>query len=96
MDALANALGPAVTARADAERVAVAMSGGVDSAVSLLRAGPDAVGVTLRLWLDPAGPGRRAGVLLPERGDRSAGDVSRGSACRTSRSTCASSSGARS
>ena len=56
VDALANALGPAVTARATPSRVAVAMSGGVDSAVSLLRAGPDAVGVTLRLWLDPAGP----------------------------------------
>jgi tRNA-specific 2-thiouridylase len=31
------------------------MSGGVDSAVALLRARPDAVGVTLRLWIDPAG-----------------------------------------
>ena len=31
------------------------MSGGVDSAVALLRAGPEAVGVTLRLWLDPEG-----------------------------------------
>jgi tRNA-specific 2-thiouridylase len=29
------------------------MSGGVDSAVALLRAGPGAVGVTLRLWIDP-------------------------------------------
>jgi tRNA-specific 2-thiouridylase len=56
VDALANALGPAVTARPSTGRVAVAMSGGVDSAVSLLRAGPEAVGVTLRLWLDPAGP----------------------------------------
>ena len=47
---------PGRAARATPSRVAVAMSGGVDSAVSLLRAGPDAVGVTLRLWLDPAGP----------------------------------------
>ncbi len=31
------------------------MSGGVDSAVALLRALPEAVGVTLRLWSDPAG-----------------------------------------
>jgi tRNA-specific 2-thiouridylase len=31
------------------------MSGGVDSAVALLRARPDAIGVTLRLWADPAG-----------------------------------------
>jgi tRNA-specific 2-thiouridylase len=29
------------------------MSGGVDSAVALLKAGPEAVGVTLRLWIDP-------------------------------------------
>jgi len=56
VDALANALAPAVRARPDPARVAVAMSGGVDSAVTLLRAGPGAVGVTLRLWLDPHGP----------------------------------------
>jgi tRNA-specific 2-thiouridylase len=66
-DALADALAPVVTAPrpADgAERVAVAMSGGVDSAVALLRvreAGSEPVGVTLRLWTDPAGPdGERA------------------------------------
>ena len=47
------------------------MSGGVDSAVALLRAGRDAVGVTLRLWLDPEGPERRACVLLA--GGRPAG-----------------------
>jgi tRNA-specific 2-thiouridylase len=52
-DALANAIGPAVAADPDPERTAVAMSGGVDSAVALLRAGPAAVGVTLRLWIDP-------------------------------------------
>jgi len=34
----------------------VAMSGGVDSAVALLRAGPGALGVTLRLWVDPEAP----------------------------------------
>jgi tRNA-uridine 2-sulfurtransferase len=55
-DALANAIGPVFRAARSPDRVAVAMSGGVDSAVALLRAGPDAVGVTLRLWLDPAGP----------------------------------------
>jgi tRNA-specific 2-thiouridylase len=55
-DALANALAPAFQARPVPGRVAVAMSGGVDSAVALLRARPEAVGVTLRLWLDPAGP----------------------------------------
>src|SRR5438876_8079694 len=61
VDALANALGPVFRAEPDAARVAVAMSGGVDSAVALLRAGEHALGVTLRLWVDPAGPdGERA------------------------------------
>ncbi len=55
VDALASAIGPIFRARRDPERVAVAMSGGVDSAVALLRAGPKAVGVTLRLWIDPEG-----------------------------------------
>ncbi len=58
-DALAAAIGPAVVGEPDPDRVAVAMSGGVDSAVALLRAraaGRLPVGVTLRLWLDPAGP----------------------------------------
>src|SRR5262245_571445 len=52
-DALANAIGPVVAASPDPGRTAVAMSGGVDSAVALLEAGPQAVGVTLRLWIDP-------------------------------------------
>jgi tRNA-specific 2-thiouridylase len=65
-DALANALGPLVRARRDPERVAVAMSGGVDSAVALLRAGPKAVGVTLRLWLDPEGPGSERACCSPD------------------------------
>src|SRR6266498_2481188 len=56
VDALANALGPAFRATHKAGRVAVAMSGGVDSAVALLRAGPAAIGVTLRLWIDSRGP----------------------------------------
>jgi tRNA-uridine 2-sulfurtransferase len=55
VDALANALGSAFRAAPDPARVAVAMSGGVDSAVALLRAGVNALGVTLRLWVDPAG-----------------------------------------
>jgi tRNA-specific 2-thiouridylase len=60
-DALADALGPVVRAPApaDGSRIAVAMSGGVDSAVALLAArdaGLEPVGVTLRLWTDPAGP----------------------------------------
>ena len=65
-DALANALGPLVRATPDAERVAVAMSGGVDSAVALLRAGPGAVGVTLRLWLDPEGPDSERACCSPD------------------------------
>jgi tRNA-uridine 2-sulfurtransferase len=56
VDALANAIGPEVAASPDPGRVAVAMSGGVDSAVALLKSGPRAVGVTLRLWIDPRGP----------------------------------------
>ena len=61
VDALANALAQVFRADPHAERVAVAMSGGVDSAVALLRAGPQAIGVTLRLWTDPAGrDGERA------------------------------------
>ncbi len=56
IEALAAGLGPAFTAAPDHERVAVAMSGGVDSAVALLRAGPHAIGVTLRLWIDPKSP----------------------------------------
>ena len=42
------------------------MSGGVDSAVALLRAGPDAIGVTLRLWLDPTGPDAERACCSPE------------------------------
>jgi tRNA-specific 2-thiouridylase len=56
VDALANALAQVFTAPSDPERVAVAMSGGVDSAVALLEAGTKAIGVTLRLWIDPDGP----------------------------------------
>jgi tRNA-uridine 2-sulfurtransferase len=61
VDALANALAHVFRAEPHPDRVAVAMSGGVDSAVALLRAGRCALGVTLRLWMDPAGPdGERA------------------------------------
>src|SRR3954466_5275588 len=68
VDALANALGQVFRAAPDPERVAVAMSGGVDSAVALLKAGPKAVGVTLRLWLDPAGPDTDRACCSPEAG----------------------------
>jgi tRNA-uridine 2-sulfurtransferase len=61
--ALAAAVGHAQLPVADG-RVAVAMSGGVDSAVALLKAveaGLEPVGVTLRLWIDPGAPdGERA------------------------------------
>jgi tRNA-specific 2-thiouridylase len=66
VDALANAIGPVFQAAPHPERVAVAMSGGVDSAVALLRAGPHAVGVTLRLWLDPEGPDAARACCSPE------------------------------
>ena len=55
-EALAAAIGPVFRAAVSPTRVAVAMSGGVDSAVALLRSGPDAIGVTLRLWVDPEAP----------------------------------------
>ncbi|MGH2998116.1 MAG: tRNA 2-thiouridine(34) synthase MnmA [Gaiellaceae bacterium] len=66
VDALANALGPIFRAEPHAGRTAVAMSGGVDSAVALLRALPNAIGVTLRLWLDPAGPSAERACCSPE------------------------------
>jgi tRNA-uridine 2-sulfurtransferase len=66
VDALANALGPVFGAEPAPDRVAVAMSGGVDSAVALLRAGPGAVGVTLRLWTDPAAPDATRACCSPE------------------------------
>jgi tRNA-specific 2-thiouridylase len=61
VEALAAALGQVFHAERKPGRVVVAMSGGVDSAVALHRAGADAIGVTLRLWQDPAAPhGERA------------------------------------
>ena len=65
VDALANALGPVFRTEPHSGRVAVAMSGGVDSAVALLRAAPNAVGVTLRLWLDPDGPDAERACCSP-------------------------------
>jgi tRNA-specific 2-thiouridylase len=65
-DALANALAQVFRADPDPDRIAVAMSGGVDSAVAVLRAGPKAIGVTLRLWLDPAGPDAERACCSPE------------------------------
>jgi tRNA-uridine 2-sulfurtransferase len=64
-DALANALGQVFRAAPLAGRIAVAMSGGVDSAVALLRAAPNAIGVTLRLWLDPHGPSAERACCSP-------------------------------
>jgi tRNA-specific 2-thiouridylase len=65
-DAVANALSGAFRAAQEPGRIAVAMSGGVDSAVALLRARPRAVGVTLRLWLDPAGPDAERACCSPD------------------------------
>src|SRR5258707_15002740 len=66
VDALANALAPVFGAEPQPGRTAVAMSGGVDSAVALLRGGPLAIGVTLRLWLDPNGPDAERACCSPE------------------------------
>jgi tRNA-uridine 2-sulfurtransferase len=66
---LAAPLAAATSARATAgeftpgERVAVAMSGGVDSAVAALLAreqGAEVVGVTVKLWADPETDGAKA------------------------------------
>jgi tRNA-uridine 2-sulfurtransferase len=65
VEALASALGQVFTASPRKRRVAVAMSGGVDSAVALLRAGHEAIGVTLRLWQDPAGPDTERACCSP-------------------------------
>src|SRR5688500_4893669 len=65
VDALASALGPIFRAEPRRRRVAVAMSGGVDSAVALHRAGRDAIGVTLRLWQDPAAPDTERACCSP-------------------------------
>lgn len=62
LDALHAALGDAVVRGARVggrDAIAVAMSGGVDSAVALARAagaGRPVVGLTLRLWIDPQAP----------------------------------------
>jgi tRNA-uridine 2-sulfurtransferase len=69
LDAFHDALGPAVSAAPGESRVAVAMSGGVDSAVALLEArdaGHTPVGVTLRLWTDPEGPSSDRACCSPE------------------------------
>jgi tRNA-specific 2-thiouridylase len=66
VDALANAIGPVFRAPRSAGRVAVAMSGGVDSAVALLKSLPNAIGVTLRLWLDPDGPDSERACCSPD------------------------------
>ena len=66
VDALAGAIGPIFRATPSPGRSAVAMSGGVDSAVALLRAGPGAIGVTLRLWVDPEGPDAGRACCSPE------------------------------
>src|SRR6188508_2643198 len=65
VEALAAALGEVFVAGPRPGRIAVAMSGGVDSAVALLRAGEDAIGVTLRLWQDPAAPDTERACCSP-------------------------------
>ena len=65
VDALASALAQVFWAEPAPARIVVAMSGGVDSAVALLRAGSCAVGVTLRLWQDPAAPDTERACCSP-------------------------------
>ena len=68
LEALHAALGPHVAAPRCRRRVAVAMSGGVDSAMALqavLDRGHEPVGVTLRLWVDPAAPDTERACCSP-------------------------------
>ncbi len=65
VEALAAAIGQVFEAEPRPGRVAVAMSGGVDSAVAVLRAGEDAIGVTLRLWQDPGAPDTERACCSP-------------------------------
>lgn len=72
IDALAGALADALAALPSTlpgSRVAVAMSGGVDSAVALQRIvdrGDEAVGITLRLWIDPDAPDAARACCSPD------------------------------
>ncbi len=72
VDAFHAALGDAVVRGAvvtgDPSRVGVAMSGGVDSAMVLdgtVAEGREAVGLTLRLWIDPAAPNPERACCAP-------------------------------
>ncbi len=72
LDALHAALGDAaehaLALPADPARGAVAMSGGVDSAVALLRErarGGEVVGLTLRLWIDELAPDAERACCSP-------------------------------
>jgi tRNA-specific 2-thiouridylase len=72
VDALHAALAAAVARvrmEPNPDRVVVAMSGGVDSAVALTKArdaGMSPVGVTLRLWVDPEAPHAERACCSPE------------------------------
>src|SRR5437899_4874994 len=56
VDALANAIGSVFRASRSPGRIAVAVSGGVDSGVALVQWLRNASGVPLWVWLDPGGP----------------------------------------
>ncbi|HET7744656.1 MAG TPA: tRNA 2-thiouridine(34) synthase MnmA [Gaiellaceae bacterium] len=66
VEALGAALGQVFVAEPDPGRVVVAMSSGVDSAVTVLRSAPNAIGVTLRLWQDPDGPSAERVCCSPD------------------------------
>ena len=76
-DALANALGKVFPADPTPGRIAVAMSGGVDSAVALLRAGPQRDRRHPQALARSRRPRLRACVLLAGGRDRGTGDLPR-------------------
>ena len=81
-DALAAAIGPIFRAEPSPTRIAVAMSGGVDSAVALLRAGPTRSASPSDSGSIPRRPTPSAPAARPSPCLRPAGRATR-SACRT-------------
>ena len=98
VEALASALGQVFRAarRSRADRGGDERRRGQRGCAAPARGARCAVGVTLRLWQDPAGAEQPSAHAAPRLPSRRRGPPATRSGCRTSRSTCARSSGARS